>query len=72
MQNYEKITMSKRQIIVNNFLGGIAWGLGATIGLAILLTIIGFAISKIDWIPIVGNTIYNGFNQALKNNPGLR
>ncbi len=72
MQPYEKVELRKRHIIINNFIGGIAWGLGATIGLAIILTIIGFIVSKIDLIPIIGKVISDGFDQAIKNNPRFK
>lgn len=69
---YEKVEIKKRHIIINNFLGGIAWGLGATIGLAIVLAIIGFIMSKIGFIPVIGKLISDGFEQALKNSPRFR
>ncbi len=72
MQPFEKVERSKGQIILNNFLGGIAWGLGATIGLAVFLAVVGFVVSKIDWVPIVGNLFSQIFEQALKSNPQLR
>ena len=68
---YEKVTMRKRHIIINNFLGGISWGLGATIGLGIVLTILGIILSKINLVPIVGNFISAVLESALKNNPHL-
>lgn len=71
MQPYEKVEKSKKQIIINNFLGGIAWGVGATIGLAIFLVIIGFAISKINLVPVIGNIISAGIEQAIKNSPNF-
>lgn len=72
MQQYEKVTMNRKHIIVNNFIGGISWGLGATIGLAIILAILGFVVSKIDLVPVIGNAISNGFDTAIKNNPRFR
>lgn len=57
MQPYEKVTMNKRHIIINNFIGGISWGLGATLGLAIVLTVLGFILSKMNWIPVVGDFV---------------
>lgn len=67
MEPFEKVERSKKQIIINNFLGGIAWGLGATIGLTALLAIIGFLVSKIDWMPIIGNVISTGFESAIQS-----
>lgn len=54
---YERVVMRKRHIILNNFIGGISWGLGATLGLAIVLTVLGFILSKLDWIPVVGEFV---------------
>ncbi len=71
MQPYERAEKSKKQIIVNNFLGGVAWGIGATIGLAIFLAIVGFVISKVDLVPVIGNIISAGIQQAVKNSPNF-
>lgn len=45
------------KIFVNNFIGGIAWGLGASVGVSLLLALSGFVLSKINLIPVVGNFI---------------
>lgn len=55
MQKYENVKRNLKEIIINNFLGGIAWALGATIGVTIVLTIIGFIANNINFIPIIGN-----------------
>ena len=55
MDNYKKVVMNKKQIITNNFIGGISWGLGATIGLAVVLAILGFVLGKVDFVPVVGD-----------------
>ncbi|MBI4058041.1 hypothetical protein HY405_01880 [Candidatus Microgenomates bacterium] len=57
MEPHEKVYRRKRDIILHNFLGGIAWGLGASVGLSIVLAIFGFFFSRIDLIPIVGDFI---------------
>ena len=57
MQKYEQVTMSRKDIIINNFLGGISWGLGATIGLAIVLALLGYIFSKFDTVPVVGEYV---------------
>jgi hypothetical protein len=63
---HEKVYRSKKDIIINNFLGGIAWGLGASVGLAILLAILGYIISRIDWVPIFGSIISEASDQVLQ------
>lgn len=34
--------------------GGIGWGVGLTIGTAVILYVLGFVIAKIDFVPILG------------------
>ncbi len=67
MEPHEKIHRSKKEIFVNNFIGGIAWALGATVGIAI----IGFLITKVDLVPIVGNFITEVNEYILQKNPQM-
>jgi len=55
MQKYEQLMRSKKEIILNNFIGGISWGLGATIGVSILLTLIALLAGPLSLIPIFGD-----------------
>lgn len=57
MQRYERVHRSKKEMLINNFLGGIAWGLGTTFGVAIILAILGFLSKEINLIPFVGNFV---------------
>lgn len=57
MEKYEQVHRGIKKIFIHNFVGGIAWGLGATVGLAAVLTILGFVISKVDIIPVVGEFV---------------
>lgn len=54
-QPHEKVARPVGKIFVSNFLGGIAWGLGVTVGLSIVFGILGFVISKVDVVPIIGD-----------------
>lgn len=63
----EHIYRSRRQIITNNFLGGIAWGIGVTIGLALFFGILAFISQHIDFVPIVGDFIADIINYILTN-----
>lgn len=71
MQPYEKVERSKKHIIINNFIGGISWGLGVTIGVGILLTILGFFLSKVNLVPFIGQFLSASIDSAFKNNPHL-
>jgi len=44
-------------MLLNNFLGGIAWSLGTFFGAAVVVGIIVFLLSKIDLVPIIGSWI---------------
>ena len=48
---------SKKQIFIDNFLGGIAWSLGSLLGLTIITVIAAYLISRIDLIPIIGSWV---------------
>jgi hypothetical protein len=53
----ERIYRPLKKMLWQNFLGGIAWGLGVTVGLSIVLAILGFIISKINLIPFIGDFV---------------
>lgn len=40
--------------LLSSLLSGLCWGIGATFGTAVFITIIGIIISKIDFVPILG------------------
>lgn len=59
MDKYDKVKESKKEIFFNNLIGGVAWGLGATVGAAIILAVAGIILTKVNTIPVVGNYIEN-------------
>jgi hypothetical protein len=65
---YEKVEQPLRTILLRNFLGGVVWGLGATIGVSLILAILGFFLSKINLVPIVGSFLSDVFHYILQNN----
>jgi hypothetical protein len=58
-QVVEKIhkTSSKRELFKRGFYSGIGWALGATIGFAIISTILVFILNRIGATPILGGWI---------------
>lgn len=60
---------SKRQIMFDNFLGGLFWSLGTFVGLTILVGISGYFISKIDLIPIIGGWMSQIVQETVNNTP---
>ncbi|MCL4417620.1 MAG: DUF5665 domain-containing protein [Patescibacteria group bacterium] len=71
MEKHEQIHKTKKEIFFNNFLGGVAWGLGATVGVSVFFTGLAFLLSKINLIPVVGNFVTGVIGYILQNNPNL-
>lgn len=38
----------------NHFVGGIAWGIGTSIGIVIGLSIFAYIVTKINFVPVIG------------------
>ena len=71
MDRHESFHKNKKEIFVNNFIGGIAWALGATVGLAIIFIILGLIVKNINLVPFVGNFVADVINFILSKNPNL-
>lgn len=69
MEKHENIHKNWKEIFVNNFIGGIAWGLGGTVGAAIILSLLGLFLSKVNLVPFIGTFVSEVANFVLKNNP---
>lgn len=71
MERHEQIHKSRLEIFLNNFLGGIAWGLGATVGVSIFFAILALLLSKVNLIPFFGNFVSGILTYVLQSNPYL-
>jgi len=60
----------KHELFVK-FLQGIAFGLGTTIGVSVVLTLLGFLIKQVNLIPVIGGFVSQILNFVLQNNPNL-
>ncbi|HSA83458.1 MAG TPA: DUF5665 domain-containing protein [Patescibacteria group bacterium] len=70
-QPYERTSkpLSFHKIILNNFIGGIAWGLGATVGISLVFALLGLLAKNIDFVPIIGTFISDIIAFTLTHNP---
>ena len=59
-------SVSRKQIVLNNFIGGLAWACGTLVGLALLVTIAGFILQRIDFNSILGEWLGGLIHQALQ------
>lgn len=44
-------------IFLKSFIGGICWAAGATLGFALLISILGFILSRLGGLPLVGDWV---------------
>lgn len=71
MERHEQIHSSRKQIFFNNFLGGLAWALGATLGLALIVTFLGIILKNVNLIPFVGNFVADIIDFVINKNQYL-
>lgn len=72
LQPYEKIgRRSLQDIVFYNFIGGLAWALGATIGLSVIIWTLTVVAQNVNLVPIVGNFVSQVINFILATNPNL-
>jgi hypothetical protein len=71
MERYEQIKISRKQIFINNFIGGIAWALGATIGLALIVAVLTLILKNVNLIPVVGDFVAKIIQFIISKNPNL-
>jgi hypothetical protein len=71
MERHEQISSNRKQIFFNNFLGGIAWAIGATVGLSVVAILLGIILKNINLVPYVGNFISGVIEFIINKNPNL-
>lgn len=71
MEPMERINRSLKRMLFNNFLGGIAWGFGATVGLSLFVAIMTLILKQINLVPIVGGFLSKVLEYMMHNNATL-
>jgi len=71
-QKHFNVERGLRRIMVSNFVGGVAWGLGVTVGASVLLGILGYFASNIGIIPVIGKFIQDLLTFLNQNSPQMR
>lgn len=49
--------MRKRDIMIANFLGGIAWGLGTVLGATVIVALLLALLRGLGYIPVIGDLV---------------
>jgi hypothetical protein len=65
-RNVDKLANGGFRIYCRYFMLGICYGLGSTVGVALVLVLIGYALRSLGGLPFVGSWI-NGLSQNLQN-----
>lgn len=71
-QPYKKVEHPLHKIMVNNFVGGIFWALGITIGFSLLIALLGLLSKYINVVPFIGTFISDIIDFVLSYNRNLR
>jgi hypothetical protein len=71
VEKYEQTKENRRRIFANNFIGGLAWALGATVGLALIAVLLTLILKNISLIPVIGNFIADVIKFVIQKNPNL-
>ncbi|OGY27184.1 MAG: hypothetical protein A2864_01495 [Candidatus Woykebacteria bacterium RIFCSPHIGHO2_01_FULL_39_12] len=56
-RGHTRIHLSTRKMLMNNLLGGIAWGFGTVLGATLIVAIVLFILSKLNTVPFIGDFI---------------
>ncbi len=60
-EHHNDIYRARKKILLDNFLGGIAWGLGTVTGgtlvLTVVIIVISYLLGKIELVPIIGEWV---------------
>lgn len=64
-----RVAMPTHKIIVNNFLGGIAWGFGTVIGASVVVGLIVWALGQVGTFEAINNftTTFQESVESLRN-----
>jgi len=71
MEKHEQSNGSRRKIFVNNFIGGVAWAFGVTVGLSLVVAILTPILKHVNLIPSVGSFVANVIQFVIDKNPNL-
>ena len=54
-RGHTRIHISTWKMILNNFLGGLSWGLGTVLGATVVVGLIILILSKLNSVPVIGD-----------------
>lgn len=64
-KGYTKIHISTWKVVLNNFLGGLAWGFGTVLGATLVVALMIIALTQLNGIPILGD-FFSGILETIQ------
>lgn len=64
---YIEVTATARKRFLLGLVGGLGWGIGITLGTSAIILIIGYFVSRIDFIPILSQFLADVIKSADPN-----
>lgn len=64
---YIEVTASAKKRFLLGLVGGLGWGVGITLGTSAVILAIGYFVSKIDFVPILGQFLADVVKAAQPN-----
>ena len=61
-RGHERVILPMRKVVLNNFLGGLAWGVGTVLGATLIVGIIILILNRLSALPGIGNFFINILN----------
>lgn len=58
-RGHTRIYISTGKVILNNFIGGLAWGFGTVLGATVVVGLVVIILSKLNSIPFLGDFFSN-------------
>lgn len=74
-RGHTRVTMPLHQIVLNNFLGGVAWGVGTVVGASVVVGTIIWILNQIGLFHLIGSSIQSfqdTFRQSVESLPKFR
>lgn len=61
----------KREVMLANFLGGLSWGFGTVVGATVVVALLIWILSWVNFVPIIGSFV-NDILDVISKNQKLR
>lgn len=51
---YDDVRLSRKDIMINNFIGGVFWAIGTIVGAGLVVGLLGLGISRLENVDLIG------------------